>query len=120
MHSKNHKMRFEQHFPAARAFFFSIDCIFEHNWLTGCLLWGSCALVFADSQKQADELAMAGLTSTLEAGFAYNFGMDGKAVINPDLEFGGTKLDQATMATKDPTTQVGRAIQQMLEQKFKH
>lgn len=107
---KNHRMHFEQRFPKEAAFFYSIDLILNHEWVRGALLEGSCALIFAESQREADELAQEGLSSTLESAFAYHFGMDGQPVVRPDLEFGGRRGDptpvnpetlRTDVATKD-------------------
>lgn len=110
----NHKMRFEQAFPQVRdeqgklAHFYTVDLILDHVMVQGAMLAGSCALVFARTRRQADDLAMEGLQTTLTAGFEYVHGVDNSAVIAPELEFGGTRGDPAPVSNdtlrSDPRT----------------
>lgn len=93
LEGRNHRMRFEQHFPEAAAWFYTVDLVLRGDTLRGALLAGSCALIFATSRRAADELAAAGLQTTLEAGFDYANGPIDRAVISAELEFGGRKGD---------------------------
>lgn len=96
---RNHRMRFEQSFPEIRSpsgempHFYTVDITLQGTHITGCMLAGSCALVFARTRRAADDLAQAGLQTTLEAGFDYANGPIDRSAIDPELEFGGRRGD---------------------------
>jgi hypothetical protein len=133
LRGKNHHMRFEVDMPSLtmhdgkRPFFYTVDLILDGVFVQGALLAGSCALIFAHTRRAADELAEAGLKTTLEAGFDYAFGEEGTPLIVPELEFGGRKgtpdpVTPDTLRTDQRTkeTIINRAEEKARDKRWKH
>ena len=97
LEGRDHKPRFEQAFPNIRtaegrtAAFYSVDLTLDGSRITGAMLAGSCALVFAHTRRQADELAMEGIRSTIQAAKEYLAKPEEESQIIPVLEFGGRR-----------------------------
>lgn len=60
------RARLEQHFDGLNAYFFTIDGMLNGRKITGALFAGECMLVYALSERGAQEQANAGLRATID------------------------------------------------------